>query len=85
MSNFDYPSNTPVVDPRTGVATSEWQTWFSRNHMIVSSLQQAGTTADRPDKQLWIGRMYFDQTLGKPVFVKSVRPTVWVDGAGTVS
>ena len=85
MSGFDYPSNTPLVDPKTGNITAEWNAWVSRAHMIVSSLQQAGPTADRPTKDLWIGRSYFDTTLGKRIEVKSVRPTVWVDGVGTVS
>lgn len=82
--SFEYPSNTPVVDPQTGKATDAWNAWFSRAHLIVSSLQQSGTTADRPTKTLWIGRQYFDTDLGKMVFVKEVRPSVWVDGAGTV-
>jgi hypothetical protein len=83
--SFEYPSNTPVVFPESSKATDEWNAWFSRAHMIVSSLQQSGTTADRPTSQLWIGRQYFDTDLGKPVFVKAVRPSVWVDGVGNVS
>lgn len=82
--SFEYPSNSPLVDPQTGKATDEWNAWFSRTHMIVSSLQQSGTTANRPVSHLWIGRQYFDETLGKPVYLKAVRPSVWVDGAGTV-
>jgi hypothetical protein len=48
-------------------------------------MYQSGVTANRPDKVLWIGRRYFDTTLGKPVYLKSINPSVWVDGVGTVS
>lgn len=82
--NFDYPSNTPVVEKDTGMATSPWQSVFSRWHSIIVTGQQSGTTASRPTDQVWVGRQYFDTTLGKPVYVKSVRPIVWVDSAGTV-
>ncbi len=56
--------------------------WLSWVHRVVSATTQHGTTADRPTTLLWIGRRYFDDTLGLPVYVKSVRPVVWVNGAG---
>lgn len=85
MSNFDIPANSPVVDG-TGYFTVPWGNLFSRWQSIVSASQQSGATADRPTRALWIGRRYFDTTLGKPVFVKAVKPAiVWVDGVGTVS
>lgn len=84
MSSFDYPSNSQVVDSN-GNATNPWQSVFSRWHTIIASAQQSGTTAQRPTKVLWIGRRYFDTTLGKPVYLKSINPSVWVDGAGVVS
>jgi hypothetical protein len=81
--NFDYPSNTPVVET-TGEATAPWQAWFSRIHGIVVTGQQAGPTASRPTAQVWIGRQYYDTTLNKPVFVSAVKPIVWRDAAGTI-
>ena len=82
--NFDYPSNTPVVDTDTGMATNPWQTVFSRWHSIIVTGQQSGVTAKRPVDQVWIGRQFFDTSLGKPVYVKSVKPIVWVDASGAV-
>ena len=82
-NSFDYPSAVLVDD--SGNVNPVWDQWFSRVHAIASSVQQSGTTANRPDKMLWIGRRYFDTTLGKPVYLKSIRPSVWVDGIGTVS
>jgi hypothetical protein len=84
VSGFDYPDGTPLAEP-SGVPRSAWNNWFSRVHTIAISAQQSGTTANRPDSVLWIGRRYFDTTLGKPVYVKSVKPAVWVDGVGVVS
>lgn len=82
-NNFDFPSNAAMVDAG-GVVTPSWLQVMNRWQDIVSSAQQSGITAQRPTSVLWIGRRYFDSTLGKPVYVKSVRPTVWVDGVGTV-
>ena len=83
MSAFDTPSNSPIVDGAQMV-TSPWQQLFSRWQALILAIPQSGATASRPTSGLWIGRQFFDTTLGKPVYVKSVKPTVWVDGAGTV-
>jgi len=80
--SFEYPSNTPVVHTDSGKATDEWQIAFSRWHTIISTAQQSGVTADRPTTQVWIGRFYYDTTLGKPVWLHSVRPNVWHDASG---
>lgn len=78
--SFELPSNDPVTE--NNVAFRTWAQWFSRIHTIATSLQQSGPTSDRPTTVLWIGRRYFDQTLGIPVWVQSVRPTVWVNASG---
>jgi hypothetical protein len=80
-SSFDIPDNAPVVDDKMRV-TLPWLQWVSRIQRIVSAVQQSGTTAQRPTTLLWIGRTYFDTTLGKPVWVDSVSPAVWVDATG---
>lgn len=79
--SFELPSNDPVTV--AGVTFRTWAQWFSRVHTIVTSLQQSGATADRPTSVLWLGRRYFDTTLGIPVWVQSVKPTVWVDATGS--
>jgi hypothetical protein len=81
--SFDYPSNSQVVDPSL-MASKEWQAVFSRWHSIIVTGQESGATADRPDKQLWVGRFYYDTTLNKPVWVSAVKPAVWRDAAGTI-
>lgn len=78
---FDLPDNGAMVDDRAMVTTG-WLQWFSRVHNAVLSLYGSTVTADRPTAVLWVGRMHFDTTLGHPIWVQSVRPTVWVDSTG---
>jgi hypothetical protein len=82
-SGYDIPDNAPVVDEGKRV-TLPWASFFGRLRLVCQAAQQSGTTANRPTSKLWIGRGYFDTTLGKPVWVKQVSPTVvWVDATGT--
>ena len=82
MPNFDYPDNAPVVDPDRTVSVA-WRQWFQRAQLALESIFGSGTTATRPTRMLWIGRQHFDTTLGKPIWIKSVGPAVWVDATGT--
>jgi hypothetical protein len=57
--------------------------WFAQAFLILFAVQQSGTTAQRPTKQLWIGRTYWDLDLDLPIWVKAISPAVvWVDAAG---
>lgn len=80
--SFELPSNDPLTDS-SGKAFRTWAQWLSYVHMSVTAMRQSGTTAERPTNMLWIGRRFFDTTLGYPVWVQSVRPAVWVDATGT--
>lgn len=59
-----------------------WYDWFYQAFRLLFALQQSGTTADRPTINLWVGRTYYDTTLQKPIWVRSINPTVWKDAAG---
>ena len=59
-----------------------WSQWFGQVGYFMLAERQSGTTANRPTERLWVGRRYFDTTLGKPVFYNG---SAWVDGAGVVS
>lgn len=82
--------NTALVDDKSQVA-SQWKSWFQGVTFTVNAMQLSGTTAQRPtgastagsSPVLWVGRVYFDTTLGKPVWVKTASPLVWVDATGT--
>jgi hypothetical protein len=78
------PDNAPVVDDSKRV-TQAWLLVFTQWLKVISSMKQSGTTAQRPvSPGLWVGRQYFDTTLGHPVWVKQVTPSVvWVDATGT--
>lgn len=54
---------------------------LEKARLSLSALTEAGTTAQRPTVNLWIGRAYFDTTLGFEIHYNG---TVWVryDGTG---
>jgi hypothetical protein len=64
---------------------SKWyQSWFSSVQYYLAALGNSGLTAARPTTKLYIGYPYFDTTLGKPIWCKTVNPVVWVDATGAV-
>jgi hypothetical protein len=71
-----------------GKTTAPWTAWLQQLFVQARTLGQNGTTAQRPTGTiqipLFIGQPYFDTTLGYMVHVKSLNPTVWVNGAGAV-
>lgn len=75
------PLSEPVTDER-GLLRGAWRQWVTASFRILFDLQNSGTTAHRPTAALYTGKFYFDTTLGKPIWLKSVGPTVWVDATG---
>jgi hypothetical protein len=84
MSLGPLPSSAPIADKATGNVNPMWNAWLSALFGVAKPLGGNGTTANRPTNGLYIGLQYFDATLGLPVFVKSLNPTVWVNAAGGV-
>ncbi len=82
------PTTQFIVDDKRRL-TFWWQTYLESLNFYARPLGTSGTTEQRPNPTslipLYVGQSYFDTTLGKPVWVKSLNPTVWVDGVGTVS
>jgi hypothetical protein len=74
------PPNQQQLQDMTGKVSATWQLFFSNVFGSVTALQQSGTTAQRPTKGLYVGRPYFDTTLGYSI---NYNGTVWVDAAGT--
>lgn len=81
--SFELPSNDPVAN-EDGKFFRTWDQWLSWAHTTLTAVRQSGPTADRPTSVLWIGRVFYDTTLNKPVYVAAVKPTVWRDAAGTI-
>ena len=74
---LDLPARSVSVSP----LPQSWVQWFSNVTNAFETLAITGTTAQRPSPVPYIGCMYFDQTLGKPIWAKTA--SVWVDAAGT--
>ena len=58
-----------------------WTAFFQQVFTICFAAAQSGTTAQRPDELLWVGRPYFDTTLGLPIWFDGAD---WIDAAGNV-
>lgn len=56
-----------------------WLAFFSQVSSIVTAMTLSGTTVNRPVKFLWIGRNYFDTTLGFMIWYNG---TIWVNASG---
>jgi hypothetical protein len=59
--------------------------WVEGDGAIAGTLR-SGTTAQRPTgRAIYVGYRYFDTTLGKPVFAKTISgdTVTWVDATGT--
>lgn len=77
-------NEAPYRDPIavSSMITTSWTAWIKKLSLYAGSINDSGTTANRPTKDLWIGRPYFDTTLGYIIHIKTVSPVVWVNGAG---
>lgn len=67
--------------------TQSWNNWFSQVRLICFAQQESGITANRPTKNLYPGRRYFDTSLGangKPIWVNKTS-TGWVLADGTAA
>lgn len=64
-----------------------WGNWFSKAQVILFATSQSGPTAERPTKNLYVGRTYFDTSLGangKPIWMNKGL-TGWVLADGTAA
>lgn len=83
MFNFQYDSDGKLVD---ATLRTEWVALFNSVQQVAFNVSRSGPTASRPTSSLpgrFIGMPFMDMTLGIPVWLKSVNPDVWVNGAGT--
>ena len=78
---------SPVVQKDSLIPTIEYATFFNLLQIVSFYSTRAGTTVERPTATTgvrWTGMPYFDQTLGKPVFLKFASSNTWVDGSGAI-
>lgn len=74
------PLREPLLHPDGKTLSLLWWRWISQLVQTFNSLMNTGTTAQRPNPAPFVGFMYFDTTLGKPVWAKTL--TSWVDATG---
>ena len=74
MSNYNFPIDKTL--PKVQIA------WYGAVGRLCNALTGQGTTANRPTVGLYIGRPYFDTTIGKPIFYTG---TAWVLADGTAA
>jgi hypothetical protein len=73
------PFSSPITESNGSLSRS-WTEWLTK--LWAQQNPKHGTTAQRPTVGINIGDPYLDETLGKPIWLKSVVPTVWIDATG---
>lgn len=66
--------------------SAPWSNWFTQVFQNCFATYQSGTTAQRPTTNLWVGRRYFDTSLGtygKPIWWNK-NANAWVDASGAL-
>jgi len=72
------------LPPMPPVNSPAWAGWFSSALNVLVATSSSGPTSGRPTSGLYIGRFYFDTTLGIAIWCKTPGSSpVWVNGAGT--
>lgn len=74
MANVNIVGEVPTQDVPDKEKTG-WLAWLKQVRQAAFSVTQSGTTAQRPVTFLWVGRRYFDTTVGKPVWYNG---TTWI-------
>lgn len=84
MAMIDDLTGLQIAD-KNGQITPPFASWFHKAFVLLFAIQQSGTTASRPTKQMWVGRPYFDTTINKPIWAKTISgvTVTWVDATGT--
>jgi hypothetical protein len=78
MSLINQPPDGPLVNMDRTV-TPGWRPFLSAVFQLLAAMTQSGTTVQRPTTFLWVGRNYFDTTLGIPIWYEG---PAWVDATG---
>jgi hypothetical protein len=74
--------NNVINNPPISGLLPALATWMTQVYIICFSIQESGTTAQRPTKNLWLFRRYGDKTIGKPIWWNG---TIWILADGTAA
>ena len=77
----------PEGDVETIDMKPEWAAFLSSVAAMSFAGSRAGSTSVRPPSTMlrWVGMPFFDQTIGKPVFLKHASSNIWVLADGGVA
>ncbi len=75
--------NAPTREPLMKAHQNSpiWILWFGKLVTALNSLTASGTTAQRPNPAPFIGFMYFDTTVNRPIWAKTTTQYVYSDGS----
>lgn len=62
------PVDRQGADGRISQVSEGWLIFFNQVYNICSALVQSGSSTNRPTSYLWVGKPYFDETLGQFVY-----------------
>lgn len=68
-----------------GMTSIDWMLFFGMIAELLWGATRSGPSSQRPSSTVrlrWPGMQYFDTTLGKPIWLKSIGPDAWVDANG---
>lgn len=82
MNYLSAPPSRVAFTEQEGLP-AEWTLFFTKLEELFNELLQTGTTAQRPAKSPFIGFMYFDTTLNRPIWART--STTWVYSDGTAA
>ena len=67
-----------------GVPSREWVQWANEAYQTIRKTHGFGATTDRPTNGMLAGDMYFDTTLGQPIWWDATAEE-WVDATGAAA
>jgi len=83
MIEISAPPNRKPFTDEDGLP-SLWLNWFTLLEEYFNSLMATGTTGQRPNPAPFVGFMYFDTTINRPIWAKTNDPTTtWIYADGT--
>lgn len=77
MSLINYPSPADWPGITNGAVS-----FLGQVFRACAAVYSSGTTAQRPTRGLWVGRVYYDTTLGMPIWFKNPG---WVKADGSAA
>lgn len=79
---IDPPPNRGAVVNQNGEPNSPFAAFFTQVFTLCFDVANSGITASRPTRNMYVGKQYFDTTIGKPIWWNG---SIWVKSDGTAA